>query len=123
MAKNLTELEFTLKILEDKKQEKLTLLRNDVDLFQESIKPGALIKTGLKDLFASPGTQGFLMSSAAGIASSMLLGGKAGMIKSVLSQLVTSEPVQNFIKEDKAGIGKWIDKIKSALSRKDEETH
>lgn len=121
MAKNLTELEFELKILEDRKQEKLKLLRNDVDLLQESIKPGNLIKSGVKDLFGGQGTQNFLMSGAAGVAGSLLFGGKGGMIRSLLAQLLMSEPVLNFIKEDKAGIGKLIEKIKSAFSKKEEE--
>lgn len=117
MAKNLTELDHELKALEKRKQEQLALLKSEVDMLQESVKPGNLIRTAIKDLFANHGAQSFVM----GVAGSALLGGKAGILKSLLSQLLTSDTVHDFIKNDKGGISKWLDKLKSLFASKEED--
>lgn len=121
MAKNLVELELQLSQLRNRRQELVNGLRADVTGLQESLKPMNLLKRGLNTLLSDKTSQNVMISSAAGLVGSMLLGGKGGLAKLLASRLAESDMVKDLIEKEKPRINRWIDKVKSLLSGKDKE--
>lgn len=122
MARNLAELEKELVLLEARRKEQVKEIKNDLDVLGRTLKPGNLFKLAFKDLFSGKTSQG-IMSGAAGIAGSLLINvllrKPAGL--SLVASLLTSEPVIQFLKDDKLGLSKLVDKIKTWVSKKDGE--
>lgn len=121
MARNLQELEKQLADLETRRTTEAALIRQQVAVFQESLKPGNLVKTAVKDLFSGKGTKETLMGGAAGIAGTLLVDGlllRKPSALQLLTGLITSEPVMELIKEDKLGLGKLVEKVKSFIGKK-----
>jgi hypothetical protein len=122
MARNLTELEKELVLLETRRKDHVSQIKNDLDVLGRTLKPGNLLKLAFKDLFSSKTSQG-IMGGAAGLAGTLLINGllrkPAGL--SLIAGLLTSQPVVEFLKEDKLGLSKLVDKIKMWINKRAED--
>lgn len=122
MAKNLIELEKELFLLRHKKSELKKQLTNDASLIGEVLRPGNIIKLGIKEIL--PFNTGNLSLQSGGILTVLgtfiidkWLLGKSSFLKRLLVSLVSSEVFQDLVKGEDSKLKKWALKLKSLVKK------
>ncbi len=128
MATNIHELEQELAELELKKRSQLEVIKQDIGLLSESMKPAAIVKRGVSNWITkktenSSSLTGNLMGIAGTFLVEELLLRDAGLIKKLVGRLLASNIVADLLKSEnswiKNGLGtltNWVkDKTGSSL--------
>ncbi|MFN7312340.1 MAG: hypothetical protein ACK5UI_02560 [Bacteroidota bacterium] len=122
MAKNLIELEKELFLLRHKKTELKKQLTNDASLIGDVLRPGNILKLGIREILPfnmsnlSLQSGGILTVLGTFIIDKWLLG-KSSFIKRLLVSLVSSEVFQDLVKGEDSKLKKWALKLKSLVKK------
>lgn len=113
MATNIHELEQELAQLELKKRGQLEVIKHDIGLLSESMKPASIMKRGVTNWLTkktenSSSLSGNLMGIAGTFLVEELLLRDAGLIKKLIGRLLTSNIVSDLMKSENSWIKKGI---------------